>query len=65
MSMQLIIEMNMVLNLIKGFTAGYSTSSDNKMMIDYRGKRYIATFEEVCNVEDEDMFVTMKKHFRK
>lgn len=62
---QLIIEINMVLNLIKGFVSGYSSASDNRMMIDYRGKRYLATFEEVCDVDDEDMFATMKRYFRK
>lgn len=61
---QLIIEINMVLNLIKGFVSGYSSASDNKMMIDYRGKRYLATFEEVCDADDEEMLTTMKKHFR-
>jgi hypothetical protein len=37
---ELIIEMHRVLNFIKGFVAGYGTNSDNKMMIDYNGKRY-------------------------
>ena len=61
---QLIIDVNRALNLIKGFVAGYSFSSNNKMMVDYKGKRYIVTFEEVCNTEDEEMFITMKKHFK-
>ena len=63
MTMQLLIEINMVLNLIKGFVTGYSFSSSDKMMIDYKGKRYMATFEEVCNAEDEDMFETIKRCF--
>ena len=63
MTKHLIIEINMILNLIKGFVAGYSFASDDKMMIDYKGKRYIVAFEEVCNVEDEEMIDTMKKHF--
>lgn len=61
----LIIEIHTILNFIKGFEAGYSTSSNNQMMIDYRGKRYMVTFEELCDVEDEDMFKTMNKYWKR
>ena len=61
---QLIIEINRMLNIIKGFSSGYSFTNYNKMMIDYKGKRYMATFEEVCNAEDEEMLETMKRCFR-
>lgn len=63
MVMQMIVAIHGVLNLIKGFSAGYSGDSD-KMMIEYQNKRYIVTFEEVCNVDDEDAFVTMRKYLR-
>ena len=62
---ELIIEIHRVLNLIKGFIVGYSTSSSNQMMIDYKGKRYMVTFEELCDVEDEDMFKTMNRYWKK
>lgn len=61
---ELIIETHRILNLIKDFAAGYSSSSSDQMMIDYKGKRYMVTFEELCDVEDEDMFKTMKRYWR-
>ena len=62
---ELISEMHRILNLIKGFVAGYSSRSDDQMMIDYKGKRYMLTLEELCNVEDEDMFKTMDRYWRR
>lgn len=61
---ELMTKIHTVLNLIKDFAAGYSSSSSDQMMIDYKGKRYMVTFEELCNVEDEDMFKTMKRYWR-
>ena len=60
---ELIGEVHRVLNFIKGFIAGYSTRSCDQMMIDYKGKRYMLTFEELCDVEDEDMAKTMDKYW--
>lgn len=62
---ELIYSIHMVLNLIKDFVAGYSSSSSDQMMIDYKGKRYMVTFEELCDVEDEDMCKTMNKYWRR
>lgn len=64
MMRKLIIEIHTILNFIKDFESGYSTSSNNQMMIDYKGKRYMVTFEELCDVEDEDMFKTMNKYWK-
>ena len=61
---KLIIDIHTILNLMKDFAAGYSTKSSDQMMIDYQGKRYMATFEELCDVEEEDMFKTMNKYWR-
>lgn len=61
---QLIIDINMMLNLAKGFVSAYSFATNDKMMVDYKGKRYIITFEEVCNANDEEMVETMKRCFR-
>lgn len=61
---KLIIDIHTILNLMKDFTAGYSTKSSDQMMIDYKGKRYMVTFEELCDVEDEDMFKTMGKYWK-
>jgi len=61
---ELIIEVHRMLNLIKGFTAGYTTTVKDQMMIDYKDKRYMVTFEELCNVEDEEMIDTMNKYWK-
>ena len=61
---QLIIELHTVLNYIKNFETGYNTLINNQMMIDYKGKRYMVTLEELCDANDEDMFKTMKRYWR-
>ena len=61
--MEIISEVHRVLNFIKGFVVGYSTRSCDQMMIDYKGKRYMLTFEELCDVKDEDMAKTMDKYW--
>lgn len=60
---QLIIGLHTVLNYIKDFETGYSTYNNNQMMIDYKGKRYMVTFEELCDANDEEMFKTMKRYW--
>ena len=60
----MIIDIHTILNLMKDFVVGYSTKSSDQMMIDYKGKRYMATFEELCDVEDEEMFKTMSKYWK-
>lgn len=62
---ELIYNIHMVLNLIKDFVVGYSTMSCDQMMIDYKGKRYMVTFEELCDVEDEEMIKTMDKYWKR
>ena len=32
-----------IFNMIKGFKAGYSSRSTNKLILDYNGDRYILT----------------------
>lgn len=61
---ELIIKIHTILNYMKDFITGYSSNSSNQMMIDYKGKRYMVTLEELCNVGDEEMFETMKKYWR-
>lgn len=61
---QLIIELHTVLNYIKNFKTGYSTLINDQMMIDYKGKRYMVTLEELCDANDEDMFKTMKRYWK-
>jgi hypothetical protein len=61
---KLIIDIHTILNFMKDFVAGYSTKSSDQMMIDYKGKRYMVTFEELCDVDDEDMINTMNKYWR-
>lgn len=60
---ELIVNVHAVLNFIKDFVAGRSSASDDQMIVDYKGKRYMITFEELCNVEDEEMYETMKKYW--
>ena len=62
---ELISNMHTVLNLMKDFVAGYSSRSDEQMMIDYKGKRYMLTFEELCDTDDEDMFKTMDRYWKR
>ena len=45
----LIHELYTILNKIKGFKAGYSSSVDNRIIIDYKTKRYIITLDEIEN----------------
>ena len=60
----LIIDIHTILNFMKDFVAGYSTRSLDQMMIDYKGKRYMVTFEELCDAKDEEMFKTMYKYWK-
>lgn len=62
---ELIINIHRILNFAKDFVAGYSTRSNDQMMIDYKGKRYMVTFEELCDTEDEDMFKTMDRYWKR
>ena len=62
---ELISNIHTVLNLMKDFVTGYSTRSSDQMMIDHKGKRYMVTFKELCNVEDEDMLKTMDRWWGK
>ena len=41
-----------IMNNIKGFTVGYSTT-DKKMMFEYNGKRYVAEFREIENPSED------------
>ena len=49
----LIHELYTILNKIKGFKAGYSSSVDNKIIIDYKTKRYIVTLDEIKNPSND------------
>lgn len=60
---ELIADIHTILSFMKDFIAGRSTRSDNQMMIDYKGKRYMATFKELCDADDEDMFITMDRYW--
>ena len=60
----LIINIYKVLNLIKDFDAGYKDDNRDQIMIDYKGKRYMATFTELCDAEYETMLCTMKRYWR-
>lgn len=48
---EIITKLHEVLNMIKGFTAGYSSATfeDGYMMIEYNGKRYVVKLTEIQN----------------
>ena len=48
-----------IMNFVKGFTVGYSLT-DDKMLIEYEGKRYVAEFREIENPA-EDIIDDMKR----
>ena len=60
---ELINKLFSVLILIKDFNSGYcsTTSSEGKMIIEYKGKRYAVFIKEMCKCEDEDVFDSIKK----
>ena len=62
---ELIADIHTILNFMKDFVAGRSSRSTDQMMIDYKGKRYMVTFEELCNADDEDMFKSMNRYWRR
>lgn len=62
---ELITNIHRILNLMKDFVAGYGTMSSGQMMVDYKDKRYMVTFEELCNADDEEMFATMKRYWKR
>jgi hypothetical protein len=40
------------MNFVKGFTVGYSIT-DQKMLFEYEGKRYVAEFREISNPKED------------
>jgi len=52
-----------IFNMIKGFEAGYTSKSDNKLILDYDGDRYILTLEKIDNPSD-DMLKDIDKYLR-
>lgn len=51
-----------ILNLMKDFSVGYTTSSMGKMMIDYEDKRYMIEITEI-EEPDTEMHKDIKKYF--
>jgi hypothetical protein len=45
--MDLVHELHTILNMLKGFRAGYTSRNDSQMMIGYKKKIYKVTIEEV------------------
>ena len=51
-----------MIHCLKGFDTGYTTNCDNKIIVDYEGKRYIVSFEEIKSpneniFKDIDMYL--------
>ena len=47
--MKLIHKLHRILNLCKGFEAGYSSSNNDRMLIEHEGKRYAVKIVEIEN----------------
>jgi hypothetical protein len=59
---RVIIAVERVLNMIKGFEVGYTSRVDNKIMMDFEGSRYVVTFRKLENpsesmIDDIDRFL--------
>lgn len=53
-----------VLNMVKDFEAGTSSKSENKMIINYKGKRYVVELEEI-KYPSENVFDDIKRYLYK
>jgi len=50
-----------ILAYMKDFNSGYMSDVNDKMLIDYEGKRFLVSFKEIEN-PDIDMYLDMKKY---
>jgi hypothetical protein len=50
-----------ILNEMKSFATGYSTSNNNQMIIQYEDKVYLAEFTELGNGETSDYMYVLRK----
>ena len=59
---EIIIKLNTILNLVKDFTAGYSSESanDGYMLIEHNNKRYAVKVEEIAYPK-ENIFDDIKR----
>lgn len=51
---RLISELHRILNYCKGFSAGTSSACDNAMIVQFEGKSYKVTFEELDSLDMDD-----------
>lgn len=54
--MQVIYKLHAVLNMIKGYEAGYTTKNSSEMLISTNGRTYKLSLEKV---EDEELTLDM------
>ena len=59
--MKVIFKLHEVLNMIKGFATGYTSSNKNSFITDYENKRYKVTLEEIQE-PNEEMYEDMKRY---
>lgn len=59
---EIIIRLHEILNLLKGFSAGYGSDSlsQGKMLVEYNGKRYCLELREIEH-PSEDVFDDIRK----
>jgi len=60
---KLIMVLYETLNRIKGFETGYTSSIDNKMIIDYGNDRYIIEVKKIDN-KSENMLDDIRKYLK-
>ncbi len=53
--MEIVVRLHEILNMIKDFTAGYSTKNagDGYMLIQHKGKRYAVKITEIKNPSEK------------
>lgn len=59
---EIIIKLHEILNMLKGFSAGYNTDtmSQGRMLVEYNGKRYCLELREIEH-PSENVFDDIRK----
>ena len=58
---EVIQKIQSILNIVKGFMVGTTSSNHKECIIDYKGKRFVVSFKEIEN-PNEDIFEDIDKY---
>lgn len=61
--MKLIRQIHLILNMMKGFSAGYTTGCKDKMLLIYEGDTYVVSFTKIEN-PSEDPYEDIGKYLK-